>query len=59
MGWLDKLLGRRREPEAERVETRTSEATDEELEAADRLEEEIAAQRDENALRNPLPPGTG
>jgi hypothetical protein len=58
MSWLDRLLGRRREPEAERVEARTPAATEDEAKA-DVLEEEVAETRDESALRNHPPPGTG
>jgi len=58
MGWLDRLLGRRQESEAERAEAGTPAASEAETEA-DLLEEEVAEERDENAFRGPTPPGTG
>jgi hypothetical protein len=54
MGWLDRLLGRRREPDAERAEARTP-AASEEVSEADVLEEEVAEARDKDALENPHP----
>jgi hypothetical protein len=56
MGWLDKLLGRERKEEAETA----AEAAGGEIQSeADRREEDVAEARDETALRNPQPPGTG
>jgi hypothetical protein len=56
MSWLDRLLGR--EPKAEAAAEVDTRDVDSE---ADLLEEEAAAERDENVVdRNPhLPPGTG
>ena len=52
MGWLDKLLGREK-AEAEAAPSARGAAEDESQ--ADALEEGAAAQRDEDALRNPHP----
>jgi hypothetical protein len=50
MGWLDRLLGRGGDaPDAERAETRASGGVDDET-RADVLEEEVAEERDKNAL---------
>lgn len=54
MGWLDRLLGRSEKQDAERPEARTRGAADDETQA-DVLEEGAAAQRDEDALKNPHP----
>jgi hypothetical protein len=55
MGWLDRLLGRGGDaPDAERAETRASGGVDDET-RADVLEEEVAEERDKNALENPHP----
>lgn len=55
MSWLDRLLGRESKTEAAaEVDTRDVDSE------ADLLEERVAAERDEEVLRNPrLPPGTG
>jgi hypothetical protein len=61
MRWLDRLLGRRPEgeAEAERAETRSAQAP-EERSKADLLEEEAHEQRDDEVVREPrLPPGMG
>jgi hypothetical protein len=52
MGWLDRLLGREK-AEAEAAPSARGDADDESQ--ADVLEEGAAAQRDEDALRNPHP----
>jgi hypothetical protein len=51
MSWLDKLLGRKQEADEPRKPKPPSEA--------DILEEEVAEERDETALRGHPPPGTG
>ena len=53
MGWLDRLLGRGEKPEAEAAPSARGDADDESQ--ADVLEEGAAAQRDEDALKNPHP----
>ena len=53
MGWLDRLLGRGEKPEAEPAPSARGDADDESQ--ADVLEEGVAGQRDEDALRNPHP----
>ena len=54
MGWLDRLLGRGDKPDAEGPEARARGAADDESQA-DVLEEGVAEQRDEDALKNPHP----
>lgn len=53
MGWLDRLLGRGDKPDAERAAGARGAADDESQ--ADALEEGVAEQRDEDALKNPHP----
>ena len=56
MGWLDKLLGREPKEETEAA----APAVEGDIQSeADRREEDVAAARDETAVRNPQPPGTG
>ena len=56
MGWLDKLLGREPKEEAETA----APAVEADIQSeADRREEDVAEARDETAIRNPQPPGTG
>jgi hypothetical protein len=56
MDWLDRLLGRGHKEEAEAA----AGAAEGDIQSeADRREEDVAEARDETALRNPQPPGTG
>jgi hypothetical protein len=53
MGWLDRLLGRGDKQDSEPTAGARGAADDESQ--ADVLEEGVAEQRDEDALRNPHP----